>query len=65
MWWGGEHPIDEVFKYAFFHFMSVEAVSILIDIGLQVADGMVDTSKPGFEHHDTAVQLGEVLSFLL
>ncbi|MDB5261218.1 MAG: hypothetical protein JWQ14_499 [Adhaeribacter sp.] len=31
---GGNHPLEEVFKYTFFHFMPVEAVSVLIDIGL-------------------------------
>ncbi|MDB5261027.1 MAG: hypothetical protein JWQ14_3220, partial [Adhaeribacter sp.] len=30
MWRCGEHPIDEIFKNTFFHFMSVEAVSVLI-----------------------------------
>jgi len=33
---GCDYPNDEIFKYTFFHFRSVEAVSILIDIGLQV-----------------------------
>ncbi len=62
---GGEHPFYKVLEYFLLHFMSVETVSVLIDVGLQVADGMVKASEPSFEHHDTAVQLREILSLFL
>jgi hypothetical protein len=45
--------------------MSVEAVSVLIEIGLQIMNGMVNAFEPVFEHHDTAMQLGEIFPFLL
>jgi hypothetical protein len=44
--------------------MHVEAVGILIDVGLQVEYRMVDAPQPGFEQHHRSMELGEVLPLL-
>src|SRR5690606_16589812 len=58
------HPFHEVFKDFFLHLMPVEAVGILINVGLQVEYRMVDAPQPGFEQHNRPMELGEVLPLL-
>ncbi len=59
------HPFHQVLEYAFLHLVAVEAVGVLVDIGLQVTNRMVHAPEPGLEQHDAAVQLGEILALLL
>ena len=61
----GDHPVHEVSEHPFFHFVSVEAEGIFIEIGLQVADRKVNASKSSFKKNFTAVQLWEILAFFL
>ncbi len=49
------HSVQQIIKYSTFHLTAVKPITILVNVCLKVIYGMMDTSKPGLEHHNCPV----------